>query len=110
MAPQAGKCFDGATTLTDINDSVQAIFGNATWVSEFSPVVKDPEKYVAEAALWLIYKLGLCCEIVGQFAMYIGGKVTSYTDLINIYTLYHTQKLSPNCRFITGYPYTGLFA
>ena len=55
MAPQAGKCFDGATTLTDINDSVQAIFGNATWVSEFSPVVKDPEKML----------LKLCC---GWFA------------------------------------------
>lgn len=53
MAPRAGKCFDGATRLAEIHDSVQAIAGNATWVSEFSTVVKDPEKYIAEALLWL---------------------------------------------------------
>jgi hypothetical protein len=29
MAPQAGKWFDGESTLTDIHDSVQAIVGNA---------------------------------------------------------------------------------
>jgi hypothetical protein len=51
MAPQAGKCFDGLTTLTDAHDSVQTLAGNATWVSQISPVVKDPEKYVAEVLL-----------------------------------------------------------
>jgi hypothetical protein len=51
MAPQAGKCFDGAITLIDIHDCVQAIAGNATWVGKFSPVVKGPEKYIAEALL-----------------------------------------------------------
>jgi len=44
MAPQAGKCFDGLTTLTDAHDSVQSFAGNATWVIQFSPVVKGPEK------------------------------------------------------------------
>jgi len=76
MAPQAGKCFDGLTTLTDAHDSVQTLAGNATWVNQFSPVVKGPEKYVAEVLLWLFYRLGLCCGIVGRFAMYIGGKVS----------------------------------
>jgi hypothetical protein len=94
MAPQAGKCFDGLTTLTDIHDSVQTIAANATWVSEFSPVVKGPEKYVAEVLLWLCYRLGMYCEIVGHFAMYMVGKVTSHPNLITIYTTYHPQKLS----------------
>jgi len=44
MAPQAGKCFDGLTTLTDIHDSVQTIVGIATRVSEFSLFVKGTEK------------------------------------------------------------------
>ena len=89
MAPQAGKCFDGATTFTEIHDSVQATAGNATWVSEFLPVVEVPKKNIAEALLWLFYKLGLSCTIVGEFAMYIGGKLASHPDLIAIYTAYH---------------------
>ena len=44
MAPQAGKCFDGLTTLTDAHDSVQTLAGNATWLNQFSPVVKGREK------------------------------------------------------------------
>ena len=76
MAPHAGKCFHGLTTLIGIHDSVQTITGYATWVSEFSPFVKGPEKYVAEVLLGLFYRLGLCCGIAGQFAMYIGGKVS----------------------------------
>jgi len=44
MAPQAGKCFDGATTFTEIHDSVQTIAGNATWVREFLLVVEVPQK------------------------------------------------------------------
>jgi len=63
MAPQGGKCFNGATTFTYIHDSVQGIAPNATWVSEFSSVVKCPEKHIAEALLWLFYKLGLCCDV-----------------------------------------------
>jgi len=51
MAPQAGNSVDGATTLTDIQDSVLAIASNNMLVSEFSPVVKDPEKML----------LKLCC-------------------------------------------------
>jgi hypothetical protein len=48
MAPQAGKCFNGNSTLTDLHDSVQANVGNATWVNEFLPFVKGPEKIFAE--------------------------------------------------------------
>ena len=88
---------------------MQTIAGNATWVSEFSPFVKGPEKYVAEILLWLFYRLGLCSGIVGQFAMYIRGKVTSHTNLITIYTAYDPKNaVLQNCRFIANYPYTRL--
>ena len=43
MASQAGKWFDGLTTFTDAHDSVQTLAGNATWITQFSPV-KGPEK------------------------------------------------------------------
>jgi hypothetical protein len=90
MAPQAEKCFDGLTTLIDAHDSMQNLAGNATWVSNFSPV-KGPEKYVAEVLLWLFYRQELCCAIVGNFAMYIGSKVTPHPNLITIYTAYYPQ-------------------
>jgi hypothetical protein len=35
MAPLAGKCFNGKSTLTDLRDSVQANVGNATLVNKF---------------------------------------------------------------------------
>ena len=109
MAPQTGKCFDGATTLTEIHDSVQAIVGNATWVSQLSPVVTGPEIYIAEALLYLFYKLGLCCAIVSEFAMYIGGKPASYPELIIIYTAYHPQNLSPEIAFLVQITHTPAF-
>jgi hypothetical protein len=92
MAPQAAKCFNGKSTLTDLHDSVQANVGNATWVHELLPFVKGPEKIFAEILLWLFYRLVLCCGIVRKFPMYIAGKVTSHNGLITIYTAYHPEK------------------
>jgi hypothetical protein len=111
MTPQAGKCLDELTTLTDAHDSLQTVAGKVTWVSQYSPIVKGPEKYVVEALLWLFYRLGLCCEIVGQFAMYIGGKVTSQPNLITIYTAYHPQKLTlPEIAVLLQITYTPAFS
>jgi hypothetical protein len=61
-------------------------------LANFRPVLRVL-KYVAEVLLWLFYRLGLCCGVVGQFAMYMGGKVTSHPNLITIHTAYHPQKL-----------------
>ena len=33
--------------------------------------------------------------IVGDFAMYIGGKLTAQPDFITIYIAYHPQKMCP---------------
>lgn len=37
----------------------------------------------------------MCCAIMGELAVYIGGKLVSQPNLITIYMAYHPQKLSP---------------
>jgi len=66
--------------------------------------------YVTEVLLWLFYRLELCCEIVGQFAMYIGGKVTSHPNLITIYTAYHPQKLYSEIAVLLQITHTSAFS
>jgi hypothetical protein len=61
MAPQAGECCDGLTTLIDAQDSIQNLAGNATWVINFSPVVKGTEKYFAEVLFG--YFTNYCCVV-----------------------------------------------
>jgi hypothetical protein len=47
MAVQNNPRCDGATSLTDIHDSMHTEAGNATWVNEFLPVVETPERKIA---------------------------------------------------------------
>jgi hypothetical protein len=95
MALLAGMFFDGATTLTDAHDNLQTRAGNATWVNEFRPIVEAPKRHIAVVLLWLFHQLSLCCIIVGDFAMYIGGKLASRPNLVTIYIAYHPQRLFP---------------
>jgi len=95
MSAQSEKYVDGACTIADARDALQATAGNATWFNEFLHVVEGPKKRIGEVLLWLFYNLRLCCTIFGEFAMYIGGKLASYPDLITMYIAYHTQKLCP---------------
>ena len=48
---------------------------------------------ITEVLLWLFHKLRLCCEIAGEFPMYVGDKLAHQTNLITIYVTYHPQKL-----------------
>ena len=95
MSALSEKYIDGACTIADAHDALQATAGNATWLNEFLPVVEGPKKRIAQVLLWLFYNLGLCCTNVSEFAMYIGGKLTSRPDLITIYITNHPQKLCP---------------
>jgi hypothetical protein len=95
MSAQRGQYFDGACTIVDAHDALQVAACNATWLNEFFPVVEGNKKRFAEVLLWLFYNLGLCCTIVGEYAMYIGRKLASHSDLITIYIAYHPQKLCP---------------
>jgi hypothetical protein len=52
----------------------------------------------------------LCCGIVGQFAMYIGSKVTSHPNLITIYTADHPQKLSTEIVVLLQITHTPAFS
>lgn len=72
---------------------MQAKTGNTTWVNEILPVIYDPKRRIVEVLLWLFHKPVLCCVIVGEFAMHVGGKLASHPDLITIYLAYHLQKL-----------------
>ena len=110
MALQPTEKFDGTTTLTDAHDIVQSIAGNATWLSEFVPIVQSPRRNIAEALLRLFHQLGLCCAIVGKFAMYVGGLLTSCPELITMYMAYHPEMLSPELSILLQIQTTPAFS
>jgi len=78
MTPQK---FGGGTTLTDAHDTIQDLAGNATWLCEYTPVGEDR---IAEVLLWLCHSEGLCCTIVGEYAMYRAGKLASDPNSITL--------------------------
>jgi hypothetical protein len=86
--------FSGTTRFTDTHDNIQRQAGNTTWVNEFIPVVRGGDKHIAEVLLWLCYNIGLCSAIVGDFAMYLGGKLASPPHFLTIYVACSKQKLS----------------
>ena len=110
MALQHTENFDVATTLTDAHDIVQSIAGNATWFSQFVPVVQSPRRNIAEAMLRLFQQLGLSCAIVGKFAMYVGGLLTSCPELITMYMAYHPEMLSPDLSILLQIQPTPVFS
>jgi hypothetical protein len=86
--------FEWSHILIDTHGAVQSVAGNATWFDEFIPVVEGCTKRFTEILLWLCHILGLCCAVVDEFAMYVGGKLVSPPYLLTIYMVYPTQKLS----------------
>jgi len=79
MAPQK---FGGSTSLTDAHDTIQDLAGNATWLCEYMTVGEDR---IAEVLLWLCHSEGLCCTIVGEYAMYRAGKLASRPNSLSLY-------------------------
>jgi len=53
MSSQSGQYFDGASTIVDAHDALQASAGNATRLNEFFPVVEGPKKRIAKVLLWM---------------------------------------------------------
>jgi len=74
--------FEGITGFTDSHDTVQVMLGNATWFNEFVPRGKDR---IAEVMLWLCLSMGLCCTIVGDYAMCRAGKFASRHHSLALY-------------------------
>jgi len=74
--------FGGSTSFTDANDTIQDLAGNATWLCEYVPVGEDR---IAEVLLWLCHSVGLCCTIVGEYAMYRAGKLASRPNSLTLY-------------------------
>ena len=92
----------GVTKLNITHDAVQSRAGNATWVDEFIAVVEGCTKRFAGVLLWLCHSVGLYFAIVGEFAMYICGKLASPA----IYMAYRSKIISGNSRFTTNTKYT----
>jgi len=82
--------FGGSTSFTDAHDTIQGFAGNATWLNEYVPVGEDR---IAEVMLWLCHSVGLCCTIVGEYAMYRAGKLASRPDSLALY-IASIQKMS----------------
>jgi len=59
--------------------------------------------------LWLFHRIGLCCAIVGESAMYVGGKLASHSDLITIYMACHRQ-MSPEITVLLQIEHTAAFS
>jgi len=79
MAPQN---FGGSTSLTDAHHTIQDLAGNATWLCDYMPVGEDR---IAEVLLWLCHSEGLCCTIVGEYAMYRAGKLAARPNSLTLY-------------------------
>jgi hypothetical protein len=109
MSVQRRDFFNGTTTLTDTHDSLQTKAGNATWFNKFISVVQGPKRHIAEVMPWLFHQLGLCCVIVGEFALYVGGKLASHSDLITIYMAYHPQMLSSEITVLLQIEHAAVF-
>ena len=45
MSAQRGQYFDGACTIVDARDALQAAAGKATWLNEFFPEVEGPKTH-----------------------------------------------------------------
>jgi len=110
MSAQMGQYVDGACTIVDAHDTLQAAVGNATWLNEYFPIVEGPKKRHYRSTLLavlqptvLLYNRWWVCYI------YIGGKLASRPELITIYIAYHPQKLSRNFCFVTNFPYSCFF-
>jgi len=79
MAPQK---FGGSTSFTDVQDTIQCLASNTSWLNEYVPVGEDR---IAEVMLWLCHSAGLCCTIVGEYAMYRADKLASRPYSLDLY-------------------------
>jgi len=78
----ACQIFEDSTSFSDSHDTIQGIAGNGMWFNEYVPSGED---CFAEVMLWLCHSMGLCCIIVGEYAMYRAGKLASRHDSLAFY-------------------------
>jgi hypothetical protein len=86
--------FSGSSDLLDAHEDLQLIAGNATFFfSEFRPSIACPRRRIDESLLWLLYRIGFCCAIMGEFAMYVSDVLSTPPDYITVYMAYNPQNL-----------------
>jgi hypothetical protein len=86
--------FDGETALMVIHDTVQAKVDRNRWFNEFTPIVKSPQRDIAESLLWTLHKFSICCAVVGEFPMFLSGILSSHSGLIKMYIAHVHQLFS----------------
>ena len=64
--------FEGSTGFSDSHDTIQGIAGSGMWFNEYVPSGEDR---FAEVMSWQCHSMGLCCTIVGEYAMYRAGRL-----------------------------------
>jgi len=74
--------FGGSTSFTDRHETIQDLLGNDTWFNQYEPRGED---CIAEDVLWLCHTIGLCCTVVGEYAMYRAGKLASRPKSMALY-------------------------
>jgi hypothetical protein len=84
--------FNGSSDLLNAHEELQSIGGNATFFSEFRPSVVCPRR-IAERLLCLLYRIGFCCAIIGEFAVYVSGMFSTPPDYITVYMAINPQNL-----------------
>jgi len=74
--------FGGSTSFTDSHETTEVLLGNDTWFNQYEPRGEDR---IAEVVLWLCHTMGLCCTVVGQYAMYRAGKLATRPKSMALY-------------------------
>ena len=73
----ASQKFEGSTSFSDSQDTIQGLAWNRMWLNEYQPSGEDR---IVEVMLWLCHSMGLCYTIVGEYAMYRTGRLASRPD------------------------------
>jgi len=74
--------FGSSTSFNDSHETVQDLLGNETWFNQFEPRGEDR---IAEVMLWLCHTMGICCTVVGEYAIYRAGKLASRPKSMALY-------------------------
>jgi len=85
--------FGGSTSFTDSHETVQNLLGNETWFNQFESRGEDR---IADVILWLCHTMGLCCNVVGEYATYRAGKLASRPKSQALYIYIDLKRGPPN--------------
>jgi len=72
-----GKWFDGSTSYVEAHRHLQALAGNATWVSTYTPR-PFTQRGTIRRLLTTFHRHNMCCFLAGTFALLTAGIFNSF--------------------------------